>query len=75
MVDVYYRPLDQGQPTDEAFLFQLQEASHSQALVLLGDFNHPDFCWNSSMASCRLYGRLLECIEDNFLNQVRDTPT
>jgi len=28
---VYYRPSSQGEPTDKAF-FQLQEASHSQAL-------------------------------------------
>ncbi|KAK4831065.1 hypothetical protein QYF61_015122 [Mycteria americana] len=54
---------------------QLQEASHSQALVLLRDFNHPDICWKSSTASCRQSRRLLECIEDNFLTQVIDTPT
>ncbi|KAK4806137.1 hypothetical protein QYF61_001060 [Mycteria americana] len=53
----------------------LWEASRSQDLVLLGDFNHPDICWKSSTASCRQSGRLLECIEDNFLSQVIDTPT
>ena len=41
VVGVYYRPPNQGEPTDEAFLLQLQEASHSQALILLRDFNHP----------------------------------
>jgi len=39
---VYYRPPDQGDPTDKAFFLQLQDASDSQALILLGDFNHPD---------------------------------
>ncbi|KAK4821003.1 hypothetical protein QYF61_010734 [Mycteria americana] len=68
-------PPNQGEPTDEAFFLQLQEASCSQALVPLGDFNHPDICWKSSTASCRQFGRLLECIEDNFLIQVIDTPT
>ncbi|KAK4816568.1 hypothetical protein QYF61_017958 [Mycteria americana] len=50
-------------------------ASRSQALVLLGDFSHPNICWKSSTASCRQSRRLLECIEDNFLSQVIDTPT
>ncbi|KAK4806906.1 hypothetical protein QYF61_012627 [Mycteria americana] len=75
VVGVSYRPPDQGEPIDEAFLLQLQEASHSQALVLLGDFNHPDICWKSSTASCRQSRRLLQCIEDNFLSQVIDSPT
>ncbi|KAK4813526.1 hypothetical protein QYF61_009252 [Mycteria americana] len=53
----------------------LQEASHSQALILLGDFSHSDICWKSSTVSCRQSRRLLECIEDNFLSQVIDSPT
>ncbi|KAK4821784.1 hypothetical protein QYF61_002200 [Mycteria americana] len=64
-----------GEPIDEAFFLQLQEASCSQALVLLEDFNHPNICWKSSIASCRQSRRLLECIEDNFLTQVIDSLT
>ncbi|KAK4807081.1 hypothetical protein QYF61_018422 [Mycteria americana] len=41
-------PPDQGEPIDEAALLQLQEASCSQALVLLWDFNHPNICWKNS---------------------------
>jgi len=41
----------------------------------LGDFKHTNICWKSSMASCRQSRRFLECIEDNFLSQVIDTPT
>jgi len=41
---VYCMPPDQGEPTDEAFFLQLQKASRSQALVLLGDFNHRNIC-------------------------------
>lgn len=40
-----------------------------QAVILLGDFNHPDNCWKSSMASCRQFRRLPECIKDKFLSQ------
>jgi len=72
---VYYRPPDQEELTDEAFFLQLQEASRSQALILLGDFSYPDICWKSNTASCRQSSRFLECIEDNFLSQVISTPT
>ena len=37
VVGVCYRPPDQGEPVDEAFLRQLQELSRSRALVLMGD--------------------------------------
>jgi len=57
------------------YFLQLQEASRSQALILLGNFNHPDICWKSNTASCRQSSRFLECIEDNFLSQVISTPT
>ncbi|KAK4825362.1 hypothetical protein QYF61_026881 [Mycteria americana] len=39
------RPRDQGESIDEGFFLQLQEASRSQALILLGDFNHPNIYW------------------------------
>jgi len=42
VMGVYYRPPHQGEPTDEAFFLQLQEASRSQSVIPLGDFNHPD---------------------------------
>lgn len=68
-------PSDQGEPADLVFLLQLQEASHSQALLLVGDFNHMDVCWKSNIAGCKQSRRLLEYIEDNFLIQVLDTPS
>jgi len=65
---IYYRL------PDKAFFLLLQESLHSQALILLGDINHADICWKSSTASCRQSRRFLECIEDNFLRQVIDSP-
>ncbi|GAB0208991.1 hypothetical protein GRJ2_003364800 [Grus japonensis] len=47
VVGVYYRPPDQEEEVDEAFYRQLEVASRSQALVLMGDINHPDICWKS----------------------------
>jgi len=74
MVGVYYRLRNQGEEVNEAFLLQLQEASCSQALILLGSFNHPDICCKSSRASCKQFRRLLECIENNFLIQATGSP-
>ncbi|XP_074436717.1 interferon gamma receptor 1 isoform X2 [Larus michahellis] len=52
----------------------LEEASRLQALVLLGNFNHPDFSWKNSMVSCRQSRTLVECMEGNNLSQVIDNP-
>lgn len=51
MVGVYYRLPDQQENVDELFFLQLQEASHWQALVLLGDFSQPNICWKHGTAS------------------------
>lgn len=44
MGGVYYRCLTRGSP----LAGQLQEASCSQTLILMGDFNHPEICWESN---------------------------
>ena len=44
MVSVYYRPPDQGEPVDKAFLLQLQEVLHLQSHIQTKDFNHSDIC-------------------------------
>ena len=53
VVGVCCRTPDQGEPVDEAFLLQLQEVSCLQALILMGDFNHPDICWDTVIAGGR----------------------
>ena len=63
---VCYRPPDQEEAVDEAFLLQLQEVSHLRALVLMGDFNHPDICWDSGMAGGRQPRKFLESVRDKF---------
>jgi len=74
MVGVYYRPHDQEEEVDEAFYRQLQAGSQSQALVLLGDFNHPDISWEDHTARQAQSGSFLQSI-DNFLMQVVEEPT
>ena len=51
VVGVCYRPPDQEEEVDEAFYRQLEVALQTQALVLMGDFSHPDICWKTNMAS------------------------
>ncbi|GAB0203608.1 hypothetical protein GRJ2_002826400 [Grus japonensis] len=72
---VCYRPSDQGDQADEALYRQIGAASCSQALVLMGDFNHPDICWRDNAAERKQSRKLLECVDDNFLFQVIEEPT
>jgi len=74
-VGVYYRPPDQEEEVNEAFYRQLKAASQSQALVLMGDFNHPDFSWEDHTARHMQSWRFLQSISDNFLMQVVEEPT
>ncbi|PKU44762.1 glycerol kinase [Limosa lapponica baueri] len=68
-------PPDQDGEADEASYSQLKAASQSQALVLMGDFNHPDICWEGYTARHVQSRRFLQCIDDNFLTQVVEKPT
>ncbi|GAB0188002.1 hypothetical protein GRJ2_001265500 [Grus japonensis] len=72
---VCYRPPDQGDQADEALYRQTGAASCSQALVLMGDFNHPDICWRDNTAERKQSRKFLECVDDNFLLQVTEEPT
>ena len=53
-------------------MIQLQEASRLHALLLMGDFNHPDTCWKSYTAGCKQSRRFLECIEDKFQREEKE---
>ena len=74
-VGVYYRPPEQEEKIDEASYRQLQTASQSQALVLLGDFNHPDISWEDHTARQAQSRRFPQSINGNFLMQLVQEPT
>jgi len=44
-------------------------------VVLMGDFNHPDICWEDHTARHMQCRRFLQSVEDNFLMQVVEEPT
>ncbi|GAB0179366.1 hypothetical protein GRJ2_000401900 [Grus japonensis] len=75
IVGVCYRPLDQEDQANEALYRQIGAASHSKALVLMGDFNHLDVCWRDTTAGHKQSRRFLESIDDSFLLQVIEEPT
>ncbi|GAB0186773.1 hypothetical protein GRJ2_001142600 [Grus japonensis] len=75
IVRVCYRPPNQEDRADEALYRQIGAASCSQALVLMGDFNHCNICWRDNTAGHKQSRRFLECIDDNFLLDVTEKPT
>ena len=75
MVGVCYRPPNQDEETDEIFYKRLGKVSRSLALVLMGDFNLPDVCWKYNTVERKQSRRFLECVEENFLNQLVREPT
>jgi len=74
IVGICYRPPDQQDCTDKALYRQTGADSCSQALVLVGDFNHPNVYWQDNIAGHKQSRRLLECMDDNFLLQVIERP-
>ncbi|RMC20166.1 hypothetical protein DUI87_01012 [Hirundo rustica rustica] len=66
LLEVCFRPPNQEEEVDNLFYKQLENVSGSSALVLVGDFNLPDICWELNTAEKRQSRKLLECMEDNF---------
>jgi len=64
-----------GQHKIGIMLLSQSMVSHLQALILMGNFNHSDICWEKNVASCKQSRRCLEFTEDNCLFQVLDIPT
>lgn len=70
---VCHRPQDQE--ADDAFFRKLEEASSSQALVLMGALTTLDSCWKCNTAGHKQTRRFLECIDGNFLTEMIDKLT
>ena len=64
---VYHRSPDQAEEVSEAFYRQLKVASRSEALVLVGDFNHPDICWEDHTGRHTQSRRFVQSVNDNVL--------
>ena len=75
VVGVCYRLPDQWKPVDKISLLQLQEVPHMQALILMGDYNYSDICWENNMVRGQQSRKLLEPIDNIFLIHILDRPT
>ncbi|RMB91349.1 hypothetical protein DUI87_32140 [Hirundo rustica rustica] len=75
LLGVCYRPPSQEEEVDNLFYKQLGNVSGSSALVLTGDFNLPDICWELHTAEKRQSREFSECMEDNFLSQLVGEPS
>ena len=73
VMGVCYRPPDEEEEVNEAFYRQLEVASWSQALVLMGDFNNPDICSKETQLDTESRA-FLHSAEDNFLIDVVEKP-
>lgn len=49
----------------------MQEASHSQAMVLLGDLSHPDICWRCNRAGHKESLRCLESVQQRIIKELQ----
>ncbi|KAJ7416726.1 hypothetical protein WISP_69169 [Willisornis vidua] len=70
LVGVCYRPLSQDEEVDGIFYKQLVDVFRSPALVLSGDFNVSDVCWELNTVEKRHSRRLLEYMENSFLSRL-----
>lgn len=66
---VCYRAHAQEKEVDKVSFRQLEEASLSHALALLGDFSHPDRCCSVNAAEHKQFRNFLDYTDDNFLTQ------
>lgn len=62
---VWYRLLGWEEEVDDSFFRQLEEISHLQALIFMGEFPHPSTCWKDNTARQKQC-RFLESLDDNF---------
>ncbi|TRZ20521.1 hypothetical protein HGM15179_006655 [Zosterops borbonicus] len=75
LLGVCYCPPNQEEEVDNLFYEQLETVSESSALVLVGDFNLPNICWELNTAEKRQSRQFSECMDVNFLLQLVGEPT
>ena len=75
MLGICYWPSSQDDRANETLLQLLKEVSDQQTLVLMGDFNYPDICWEKNTRVHNSSVRFLQFIEDCFLLRMLDMPT
>ncbi|KAF4801337.1 hypothetical protein TURU_035479 [Turdus rufiventris] len=70
LLGVCYCPPNQEEKVNNLFYKELDNISGSSVIVLVGDFNLPDICWELNAAEKRQSRKFLKGVEDNFLMQL-----
>ncbi|KAF7235973.1 hypothetical protein EYD10_17232 [Varanus komodoensis] len=65
----YMEPPSQKEDKDATFEKQLASVSRKNDVVIMGDFNFPDMCWETNSAKHGPSKRFLTCVANNFLQQ------
>ncbi|KAF7243633.1 Pericentrin, partial [Varanus komodoensis] len=69
VADIYYHPRSQKEDKDLAFEKQLASISKKNDVVIMGDFNFPNICWETNSAKHDPSKRFLTWVADNFPQQ------
>ncbi|XP_073409523.1 uncharacterized protein [Dendrobates tinctorius] len=69
IVGIYYRPPVQAEDMDELFMHQMAKFSKKYDIVVMGDFNYPDICWESLSGKTNRSRKFLSSLADNFIFQ------
>ncbi|XP_073518171.1 uncharacterized protein [Phyllobates terribilis] len=54
---------------DELFMYQMTKFSKKYDVVVMGDFNYPDICWESLSSKTNRSSKFLSSLADNFIFQ------
>ena len=76
-IGAFYRPPDQSKELDVEMVKEFKTACSNKAknTVIMGDFNFPDIKWDSFSFTDERSSIFVNCILENFLNQVVHEPT
>jgi len=69
IIGVYYRPPGQSEDMDELYLHQVTKLSGKYDIVIMGDFNYPDICWETHSGKSQVSNKFLSSLADSFICQ------
>ena len=75
LLGVCYRPELAGNTYVENLCKCFNDLPHTTDALIVGDFNFRDICWESNISNSFIGNFFLNCVNNNYLHQLIDTPT
>ncbi len=75
LLGVCYRPELAGNNYIENLTRCINSLPHDKTIVITGDFNFRDICWQTNSATSAISNVFLNCVNDNYLCQLVEKPT